>query len=89
MKKYKPVGLQNMDAGLQGEGDDSYTAAVPVYLVSDVDVRIDQLEKALQSCVLALTKQRQAAGMWSALAELAIEESKQALQSLMEPGVGK
>lgn len=49
---------------------------------------IEQLERALESCIVALVKQREAAHQWDNVADAAVKEARTSLR-LMEPGVGK
>ena len=50
-----------------------------VYLARDVDARIDELERALKSCVLALGKQASALQSVSNVMSDALEEAYKAL----------
>lgn len=56
------------------------------YLVTDADARIEQLERALRSCLLVMQHTLEQTTVIDRLAKEAIKE---AADSLMEPGAGK
>jgi hypothetical protein len=85
MQRYEPAVCQpsnfEIHASLVKEGEfpRTHLPAAPVYLCSEADARIEQLEKALKSCVLVLVRQRAAFNDWNEAVHDACSEADKAL----------
>jgi hypothetical protein len=60
-------------------GDDPSEVQEAVYLASEADARIDELESALQDALFALKKQREATSQWEHTVGAAIDQGEKTL----------